>query len=56
VLRGTPPALLADVDAIVGELHGVADFDVIRLLSATHKVGYRKVYWTDSTMMVAVKR
>jgi FkbM family methyltransferase len=56
VLRGTPPALLADIDALIGELHGVSDFEVIQLLSKTHKVGYRKVYWTQSTSLLAVKR
>jgi FkbM family methyltransferase len=56
-LRGMPEDLIANISVIVGELHGTHDFDVIGLLSKTHKVGYKKNYWNDrATSFIAVNR
>lgn len=55
-LRGTPASVLEQLDVMVGELHDVEDWAVIQLLSRTHRVGYRKVYWNTCTSFVAVNR
>jgi FkbM family methyltransferase len=56
-LKGMPEDMIAKIAVVIGELHGKNDFDVIALLSKTHRVGYRKNFWNDhATSFVAVNR
>jgi FkbM family methyltransferase len=42
IIAGTPPALLADVQVVLGELHGVDDWKVMQALTPTHDLAYEK--------------
>ncbi len=42
VLAGAPPELLAEIDVVLGELHGVDDWRVFEMLGSTHDLAYEK--------------
>ena len=42
VIAGTPAKLLADVQVVLGELHGVDDWKVLKALTPTHDLSYEK--------------
>lgn len=42
ILRGTPAHLLAATKVVIGELHGMHDWDVLAMLSKTHRIGVNK--------------
>jgi FkbM family methyltransferase len=55
VLRGTPRHILATTQAVIGELHGVEDLEVIRTMSETHRVGVNKRFDRKCYPFVALK-
>ena len=55
ILRGTPEPVLRQCQAIVGELHGVDDWQVCQLLSQSHAVGVDKRYDRSCFPFLAVR-
>jgi FkbM family methyltransferase len=55
-LRGTPPPLIENCQAVIGELHGVDDLDLLRLLEPTHRLGFAKAVERNCYPFVAVRR
>jgi FkbM family methyltransferase len=55
VLEGAPPELIANAQAIIGELHGISDWDVLSRLSAHHQIACTKALAQRCFPFVAVK-
>ena len=56
VLGGTPPQVLAAASVLIGELHGVDDWEFLQRLDKTHDVGVQKTYNRRCYPFVAVQR
>lgn len=56
VIAGTPTELLADVRVVLGELHGVDDWKVLRALTPTHDLSYEKPIGRSCYPFWAVKK
>lgn len=56
VLSGMPPAMLAKVRVVLGELHGVDDLKVFESFTATHELSYEKPLGRSCYPFWAVKK
>lgn len=56
ILNGIPQTVRAGAQALIGELHGVGDWQVCDLLSGSHAVGVTKQYDKGCFPFVAVRR
>lgn len=55
VLRGTPPSVLAGAQAVIGELHGVGNWEVCQMLSGSHSLGVNKRLTAGCFPFIAVR-
>jgi len=56
ILKGIPQPLLDRASAIIGELHGIGDFDFLQRLSTSHDMGITKRYDRNCYPFVAVRK
>jgi len=56
VLLGTPPRLIAQASALIGELHGVGDLQFLQRLAPTHDLGVTKAHDRRCYPFVAIAR
>lgn len=56
ILKGTPPSTYRNAQAIVGELHGVNDWDFCNLIDASHHIGINKAWNRRCYEFVAIRR
>jgi len=56
ILNGMPTATRTSIQAIVGEVHGVRDWDVFALLEATHALGIEKPVDRSCYCFTAIRR
>lgn len=56
ILKGIPQPLLDRASALIGELHGIGDFDFLQRLSASHDMGISKRYDRNCYPFVAVRK
>ncbi len=56
ILRGTPAPVLAQAQAVIGELHGVDDWQVCQLLSESHALAVNKRFDRGCFPFMAVRR
>lgn len=56
ILQGTPANVYRKAQALVGELHGVNDWDFCNLLDGTHHIGINKAWNRRCYEFVAIRR
>lgn len=56
ILLGTRRDVLANVEVVIGELHGVNDWEVCELLSGTHQLSMNKALGRSCFPFVAVRK
>lgn len=56
VLNGTPSELIRQSAVVIGELHGVDDYEVLKTLAESHHVGFHKKFRQRTFSFVAVNR
>ena len=56
ILKGIPQNLIDNASALIGELHGVNDFEFLERLSKSHNVGVAKRYNCNCYPFVAVSK
>jgi FkbM family methyltransferase len=56
ILKGTPAAVYRNAQALVGELHGVNDWDFCNLIDASHNIGINKAYNRRCYEFIAIRR
>lgn len=56
ILQGMPVDVYRNAQALVGELHGVHDWDFCNLLDTSHKIGIDKAYHRHCYEFVAIRR
>ncbi|MBL4701701.1 MAG: FkbM family methyltransferase [Phycisphaeraceae bacterium] len=56
ILKGTPPSIYRNAQALVGELHGVNDWDFCNLINDSHNIGIDKPYNRRCYEFVAIRK
>jgi FkbM family methyltransferase len=56
ILRGAPESTIAATRVVIGELHGIEDYEVLEVFSKTHRVGHHKVWNRPNSSFVAVRQ
>jgi FkbM family methyltransferase len=56
ILRGAPESTIAATRVVIGELHGIEDYEVLDVFSKTHRVGHHKVWNRPTSSFVAVRQ
>jgi len=55
-LRGAPAGMVQQAQAVIGELHGIGDFELLQWLSHTHDVGIDKAFNRPCYPFVAIRQ
>ncbi len=56
ILKGIPQRLIDGASALIGELHGIGDFEFLQHLSTSHNVGISKRYDRNCYPFVAARK
>ena len=56
ILQGTPSTIYRNAQALVGELHGVKDWDFCNLIDESHNIGINKAWDRHCYEFVAIRR
>jgi len=56
ILKGAPLGLVEEAAVVIGELHGVEDWECLKTLSQTHRVGVFKRFDRTCFPFIAIKR